>query len=297
MAQPFDIIVHTLGSAVANSATFTVNYPSLKDAGAYRSGLDHKAATNAYGILSTVDNTLGVSFGASNITITNKSGGALAAGTTLWIQLAQGQDIDPDNARANLEQLAATNLFVINLGAPDVADADGVSVSASVTAGVAGVITGALASGGVATFDVPRNVVGAWTNTAVMTVTGTDQYGRVMRESSGSGTSMAGKKAFKTVTGFTVSANVTGCTVGTGDVLGLPVFLAGAARVLGEMQDGAKATAGTTVTGDATVPATATTGDVRGTYDPNAAADGAKVFELICAIDDPSFRGVAQFAG
>jgi hypothetical protein len=75
------------------------------------------------------------------------------------------------------------------------------------------------------------------------------------------------------------------------------VFLAGAARVLGEMQDGAKATAGTTVTGDATVPATATTGDVRGTYDPNAAADGAKVFELICAIDDPSFRGVAQFAG
>jgi hypothetical protein len=293
----FDIIVHTLGSAVTNSGTFTVNYPSNKDAGAYRSGLDHKAATNAYGILSTVDGTLAITFGTSNMTITNKSGGTLAAGTTLWLQLAQAEDADDENAAANIEQMAKSKLYVINLGAPDVADADGVSASASVTAAAAGVIGGALASGGVATFDVPRNVVGAWTNTAVLTVTGTDQYGRVMRESSGSGTSMAGKKAFKTVTGFTVSANVTGCTVGTGDVLGLPVFLAGAGRVLGEMQDGAKATAGTTVTGDATVPATATTGDVRGTYDPNAAADGAKVFELICAIDDPSFRGVAQFAG
>jgi hypothetical protein len=297
MPQPFDIIVHTLGSAVANSGTFTINYPALKDAGAYRSGLDHKAATNAYGILSTVDNTLGVSFGASNITITNKSGGTLAAGTTLWIQLSQGQDGDPDNARANLEQLAATNMFVINLGAPDVADADGVSVSASVSSGVAGVITGALASGGVATFDVPRNVVGAWTNTAILTVTGTDQYGRVVRESSASGTSMAGLKAFKTVTGFTFNANVTGATVGSGDVLGLPVFLAGTGRVLGEMQDGAKATAGTVVTGVLTNPATATTGDVRGTYDPNAACDGSRVFELICALNDPSFRGVAQFAG
>jgi hypothetical protein len=293
----FDIIVHTLGSAVTDSGTFTVNYPTNKDAGAYRSGLDHKAATNAYGILSTVDGTLAITFGTSNMTITNKSGGTLAAGTTLWLQLAQAEDADDENAAANIEQMAKSKLYVINLGAPDVADADGVSASASVTASADGVIGGALASGGVATFDVPRNVVGAWTNTAIMTVTGTDQYGKVVVESSGSGTSMAGKKAFKTVTHFTVSANVTGCTVGTGDVLGLPVFLAGAARVLGEMQDGAKATAGTTVAGVATVPATATTGDVRGTYDPNAAANGSLVFELICAIDDPSFKGVAQFDG
>jgi hypothetical protein len=293
----FDIIVHTLGSAVANSGTFTVNYPTNKDAGAYRSGLDHKAATNAYGILSTVDGTLAITFGTSNMTITNKSGGTLAAGTTLWIQLAQAEDADDENAAANIEQMAKSNLYVINLGAPDVADADGVSASASVTSGVAGVIGGALASGGVATFDVPRNVVGAWTNTAIVTVTGTDQYGKVLKESSASGTTFAGKKAFKTVTHFSFNADVTGCTIGSGDVLGLPVFLAGAARVLGEMQDGAKATAGTTVAGVATVPATATTGDVRGTYDPNAAADGAKVFELICAIDDPSFKGVAQFAG
>lgn len=293
----FDIIETTLGSAVADDGTFTVNYPSNKDAGAYRSGLDHKAATNAYGILSTVDGTLGLTFGTSNITVTNKSGGTLAAGTTLWIQLAQAADADPDNAVANAEQMAKSNLYVINLGAPDVADADGVSASASVSSGVAAVIGGALASGGVATFDVPRNVVGAWTNTAILTVTGTDQYGNVVVESSASGTTMAGKKAFKTVTGATFNANVTGATIGTGDVLGLPVFLAGAARVLGEMQDGAKATAGTVVAGVATVPATATTGDVRGTYDPNAAADGAKVFELICAIDDPSFKGVAQYAG
>lgn len=293
--SPYDIIVHTLGSAVANSGTFTVNYPTNKDAGAYRSGLDHKAATNAYGILSTVDNTLGVTFGASNITITNKSGGTLAAGTTLWIQLEQVRDIDEIGAFASAERSGELMTVLVNLGAPDTADADG--VCASQAANGAAVIDGALASGGVATFDVPRNVVGSWTNTAVLTVTGTDEYGRTVRESSASGTSMAGKKAFKTITAVSTSASVTGLTVGTGDVLGLPFFLPGTARVLGEAQDGAAATAGTAVAGDLTVPATATTGDVRGTYDPNAAANGSRVFELVVAVADPTFRGVAQFAG
>ena len=295
MAQSFDIIETALGSAVANSGTFTVNYPANKDAGAYRSGVDHKIATNEYGILSIIDNTISISFGTTSITITNKSGGTLAAGTKMWIQLVQAPE--NESALASSERMSDLVPVLISLGAPDVADADGVSVSASVSSGVAGVIGGALASGGVATFDVPRNVVGAWTNTAILTVTGTDEYGRVVRESSASGTTMAGKKAFKTVTGFTFNANVTGATVGSGDVLGLPVAITGVARVFREIQDGAVATAGTVVTADLTVPATATTGDVRGTYDPNAAADGAKVFELMAMVSDPSFKGVNQFAG
>jgi hypothetical protein len=42
---------------------------------------------------------------------------------------------------------------------------------------------------------------------------------------------------------------------------------------------------------------TATTGDVRGTYDPNAAADGARVFELVVALMEPGDLGMPQFAG
>jgi len=139
--------------------------------------------------------------------------------------------------------------------------------------------------------------VAAWTGTAVLTVTGTDEFGNTVVESSASGTSMAGKKAFKTVTSVVPSANITSATVGTGDVLGLPAFLPGAGRVLAELEDGAAATAGTLVAGVRTTPATATTGDVRGTYDPNSAADGSKAFELVVALDDPSDKGVAQYAG
>jgi hypothetical protein len=152
------------------------------------------------------------------------------------------------------------------------------------------------AADGVATFDVPRNVVAGWTGTAVLTVTGTDAYGNVMVESSGSGTSMTGKKAFKTVTDVSTSANITGLTVGTSKVLGLPAFLASAASVLKEWQDGADATPGTLLAGDTATP-TATTGDVRGTYAPNAAPNGAIEFEAVVLMQSTAYTGQAQFAG
>ena len=190
--------------------------------------------------------------------------------------------------------------MVINLGAPITADADGVCASQSGTAATAMTINGALASGGVATFDVPRNVVGAWTNTATLTVTGTDEYGKTLVETSGSGTSMTGVKAFKTVTSVVPSANITSATVGTGDVLGLPVHVPKATTgyVLKEIQDDALATAGTVVAGlTRNTESTATTADVRGTYDPNAACDGAKAFSLIVVIPDPEYQGNPQYAG
>jgi hypothetical protein len=119
----------------------------------------------------------------------------------------------------------------------------------------------------------------------------------VLVESSASGTSFTGKKAFKTVTRIAVSADVTAATVGTGDVLGLPAFLGQTGYVLKELQDGAAATAGTLVAGIQTAAgSTATTGDVLGTYDPNAACDGSKSFQLVVVMPD-TYAGIPQFAG
>lgn len=53
---------------------------------------------------------------------------------------------------------------------------------------------------------------------------------------------------------------------------------------------------GTLVVGDV-LTATATTGDVRGTYDPALACDGTTAFALLVAIPDPSYKGAPQFAG
>lgn len=191
-------------------------------------------------------------------------------------------------------------LFWHNFGAPLTADPNGVIETQDLTAlGVfSGTgIAGALAAGGVATFDVPRNVVAAWTGTAVLTVTGTDEYGSVLVQSSASGTSLTGTKAFKTVTGVATSADITGLTVGTGDVLGLPYRVDANALLAARANNAIDA--GTFVPAVTTDPATATTGDVRGTFDPAVALNGSNTVAVLIKIADPSTKvgayGVKQF--
>lgn len=292
----FKIVQASAGSAVATNGTFTLPYPTGTNAGSF-AAFGHKIWVDKFQRLLVSPTDFTVAF-TSVITVTYKGATSIPAGARLDAQLNQlGEDDGSPELSAKVEGVSEVGLLKVSLGAPAVADADGVSVSQSVvvlTTPLA-TITGALASGGVATFDVPRNVVAAWTGTAVLTVKGTDVKGNAVTESSASGTSLAGKKAFKTITSVSFSADVTSATVGTGDVFGLPIFLPGTAYILRELQDGATATAGTAVAGVSTV-ATATTGDIRGTYDPNAAADGAKVFELIIAATDPDYAGVAQYA-
>lgn len=191
--------------------------------------------------------------------------------------------------------------FYVSLGTPALADADGVSASASVTGGANAVIGGALASGGAVTMDATygRNVVAAWTNTAVVTVYGTDWLGRSIVESSASGTSFTGNKAFKTVTRVVFSADVTSATVGSGAKLGIPFRISSKNQIAVRM-DGA-ADAATVVAAVDTSPATATTGDVRGTITTNTALNGSKevsvfYFDLDHTSKEGAF-GVAQYAG
>jgi len=186
----------------------------------------------------------------------------------------------------------------VSLGTPAVADADGVCASQSGTAATAMTIAGALASGGSVTFDTPRAVVGAWTGTAVLTVTGTDVYGEALVESSASGTSMTGKKAFKTVTSVVPSANITSATVGSADVLGLPFRVSSKNKVQVRF-DGAED--GATIVAAVDTAATATTGDIRGTIDLSGTLNGSKEVSVILHGIDRSTKalafGVAQFGG
>lgn len=168
---------------------------------------------------------------------------------------------------------AVTSALVFANVPPVLGVSNTIAASQTVTgAGTAFVINGASATAGLATLDIARNVIAAWTNTAIVTVTGTDLYGAVQTEVSGSGTSFTGKKAFATITKVTTSATITGATVGTGNVLGLP-FRIKSGDVLQAMFNDA-VDAGTFVVPDLTLPATATTGDVRGTY-TNTSSTGA----------------------
>lgn len=185
----------------------------------------------------------------------------------------------------------------VDLGTPTAGAANTICASQSVSSGVAALLNGSTAG----TLDVPRNVVASWTNTAIVTVRGTDKYGRSLTESSASGTSFTGKKAFKTITSVTFNANVTSATVGTGNVLGLPYRLAGKWDILAGYADSTQeAATSTVVAGDATA-ATATTGDVRGTYAPATTPDGSKRFRVWMKINSVANRagayGVDQYAG
>jgi hypothetical protein len=305
MPRKHDIVQFVLASTFGPGATIQVPYPTGRTAEDYLGGVDHQIFTGAYrALFSTTVNQRSdftVAPGPSTIGITLVRGDTMVTGTRLFIYLDRAEMPDGlselvDYANPNLMQLMLP--VKITLGAPATASANAAVLSQACTlaTGLATGFNGALSAAGRATFPSPRNVVAAWTNTAVLTVTGTDDYGNVVRESSGSGTSFTGKKAFKTVTAVTTSADITGLTVGTGVVLGLPVYLADVADVIREIQDSVAATAGTIAAGDLTTP-TALTGDVRGTYNPNSAPNGARVYELVALLRAPSYRGIAQFAG
>jgi len=291
------VIQAILASTVANAGTFTASYPDREGPetgkfceGDFHLGVNHKLVMAGNELSAPKDFT--VAMDATNITITNATGADWLTGSEYFLQLERaGKAVYRDNVTgARVNRMGRSDTFIINLGSPDTADADGICASQSVTASVASLLNGAVG----AVLDVPRNVVGAWTNTAVCTVVGTDEYGVAMSEASASGTTLTGKKAFKTITSVTFSANVTGATVGTGDVLGLPVFLPHIGCVLAELQDAAKATSVTPVVGLSTGKSTTTTADVRGTYDPNAACNGEINFSLIVSLPDPGYLGVAQ---
>lgn len=188
---------------------------------------------------------------------------------------------------------AVTSAFTVEGQPPILGTANSVSVSAAVLLGVSALFSGAAGianyvdplSGltvSAAVFDVPRNVIAAWTGTAILTITGYDQYGQLQTEVSGSGTSFTGKKAFAAVISAVPSANVTGATVGTGNVLGLPFRIESGNLITATFNDAADA--GTLVLPDLTQPATSSTGDVRGTYAAAGTLNGAKFLSILLKV-------------
>ena len=140
-------------------------------------------------------------------------------------------------------------------------------------------------NGTVLQLDVPRAVsvtTGAGSPTSRnFTVSGYDYYGQAMSEviaSSGTAsTAVNGKKAFYQISGITVSGGtVVAITIGTTDILGLPVRVTDRGYSVDVGWDNTLAADTGTLTVAATATATTTTGDVRGTFTPSTATDGIK---------------------
>lgn len=246
----YDIVKFTPGSDVANAGTITINYPTNHSKGDYGiTSNDHTLFVDQNGYVCPISFTLAFNANASNITLTNNTGATIKAGVPCMLQLERiGQDAGTKlilpTAPGGVQNLRAQQMMPVSLelGSPNTASSNAGCLSQSVAAAGSFVLNGTLAAANasgvtVITFDVPRNIVAAWTTTSVLTFTGTDEYGVVMHENSASGASHTGKKAFKTITSITSTASITAATVGTGEKLGLPIALRKAGQILAEMQD------------------------------------------------------------
>lgn len=233
-------ITGVLAALVADAGTLVISYPSGTNRGDYLDGVDFRLVMNQAELKAPKNFTY--SLGASSITITNRTGASWPAGSSYVAELQIQGGVGPVSVDGKqIQSYRPLNVALLSLGAPALNDADGVAASQSVSAGAEFDLDGALLSNSRMIFDVPRNVVAAWTTASVLTITGKDQYGNTMVEVTASGTSHTGSKAFKEITSITSSASITGATVGTGVKIGLPVFLPAKHMVLGEVIDGALA--------------------------------------------------------
>jgi len=137
--------------------------------------------------------------------------------------------------------------------------------------------------------NTPRALqVNTSTTARAVTISGYDYFGQAMTETitvATAGTPVNGKKAFFQISGATISGSATAVTIGTTDILGLPVRCIDAGYVVKVGWNNTLAQdAGTFVAADMTNPATSTTGDVRGTYTPSSASNGVKRLVMTIAI-------------
>lgn len=208
---------------------------------------------------------------------------------------------------------AATSTELPNNATKTYSAGDGVA-SPLDSASLPAVTTFSLAGGTITAWplDVPRAVTAAGTHnsafvTCTITITGYTIYKQKVVETltlSGTTTaSAAGKKAFKYITSIAITSagNATTDTIniGWGDVLGLPYKLAAKSDLLGVWFNDTLDSSVTVVLAD-TSTVSATTGDTRGTVDPNSACDGSAVKLWMHVADvqtSAGLRGVTPYTG
>lgn len=190
---------------------------------------------------------------------------------------------------------------------PATIDDDAIALAQSPTVAGALTLNGTLVSGGVAELDVLRAITAtsAGNDTGVtITVTGHDYDGREQTETMLGGNSVAvtTDKAYADITDVLVSgATASTIKIGTSDKLGFPIKVTrfGQVRIV---YNNAAITANTGFTAaDTTSPATAATGDPRGTYALQTASNGSRVFDVWIVPDatetEADLFGVTPYAG
>ncbi len=180
-------------------------------------------------------------------------------------------------------------MYKLSFGAPAVEDPNGIIAAVTITGGVT--ITPSDFVGGVEpVVDAPWGRVisfqGSAAGTPIVTLTGFDYLGQRITETVTmlTGAETWSLKAYARLVKVVVATGVTGTlNLGFSDRLGLPYKTM---SVVEEYEDGVRASAGTLVVPILTDPATAATGDPRGTYAPTGTLDDTAHFSILARADN-----------
>src|SRR5215475_1339569 len=148
---------------------------------------------------------------------------------------------------------------------------------------------------------VQARTAGSGAGTVTLTVNGYDVYGQPLSEnitySGSSNTRVNGKKAFKYINSCTVNGAGTNIGVGTTDIFGFPLRSDALLFYTRLWWNAAEITATTGYVAADTTTATATTGDVRGTYAVQSASDGSKRLQIAMIIPPSNLGTTAGLLG
>jgi len=291
VAYPFDLTkAVAAAAAIPAEQTSSGDFSNSNQHYAYSVGLQARLVVGVDFSLSFSDTI------SSGITMTYLGSTSIPAGTAVQLQLkmpgqSTGNVFDEQAARGRLNMMP---MGIVRFGTPLAA------ITTLVLATTADVVTTLVPLTTPIVLDIPRNlqIVSSTTDTTqTITNRGLDEFGVAMTETltlNGT-TPVFGLKAFKTVTSYQASASLAGnLSIGSGTTFGMPFALDSVAYALNENMDNTQPTRGTFVKADLTVPS-ATTGDVRGTYKPNTAANAVHKYEVLCLVPDPKYYGLPQY--
>ncbi len=126
------VVAMTLGTAVATSGTFTVDYPAGLVQADFTTPYDSataKIVINGNDVITEAADQFDISYGASNVTVTQKTGATLPVGTELLVQLARlGTDVElaqaaaiaslTDNSTGTASDTLAAGLGIVTVAIP-----------------------------------------------------------------------------------------------------------------------------------------------------------------------------------
>lgn len=248
----------TLSADVADSGTFTVNYPAGYNLGDFENAVGHYIVLNGDRLVQPQH--VGLSFGSGAVTVTNRTGGTLPQGAKGFMQFELAGAPAPvlgESSPNTIQRVHAVgaSLLLIDFGSPLTLDADGLwdGISVGATAATFTVsdmktATANMAGLGYGVLDVPRTLtlVGSASADHVVTINGYDEYDEPMSETltANSTTPVAGVKAFKRVVSLSVAAGGAASKtldIGWADTYGLPLRLTSQYCIINEIIDGSTA--------------------------------------------------------